>query len=169
MNKRNTPINRSFDLPALVGELESLDVTRRERARRTLAALGSSALPCLTEALQHPAEWVRWESATTLGMIASPASAEALTAALEDSSPAVRLAAAEALAEIGNPACPVVIDALKKHYESESIRQGAHRVLQALALRGKLSRIENEVYAGLHGLLSEQETRDLTGQVAASA
>lgn len=169
MDKRKNPENRSFDLPTLVGELESFDVTRRERARRTLAALGSNALPCLTEALQHPAEWVRWESATTLGMIASPASAEPLTAALEDPSPAVRLAAAEALAEIGNPACPVVIDALNKNYKSKSIRQGAHRVLQALALRGKLSRIEQEVYAGLHGLLSEQETRDLSGQVAAAA
>lgn len=169
MDKVNTPRKQSFDLPALVGELESLDVTRRERARRTLAALGSTALPCLIEALQHQAEWVRWEAATSLGMIASPESAPALTAALEDLSPAVRLAAAEALAEIGNPACPVVIDALNQKYESEPVRQGAHRVLQALALRGKLSRIENEVYAGLHGLMSEQETRDLTGQAATAA
>lgn len=169
MDKRNTSRKQSFDIPALVGELESLDVTRRERARRTLAALGSTALPCLTEALQHPAEWVRWEAATTLGMIASSDSASALTAVLEDPSPAVRQAAAESLAEIGNPACPVVIDALNKRYESETVRQGAHRVLQILALRGKLSRIENEVYTGLHGLLSEQETRDLTGQAATAA
>ena len=166
MTKGKDNYQRSFDLPTLIGELESLDVKRRERARLTLAALGRPALPCLTEALQHPTEWVRWEAATSLGMIASPDSATALTATLEDPSPSVRLAAAEALAEIGNPACPVLIETLSKRFDSESVRQGAHRVLQTLELRGKLSRLDYEVYTGLHGLLSEQEARDIVGQAA---
>ena len=101
--KKRKDFNQAFDLPTLIGELESLDLKRRERARRTLAALGNFSLPCLTEALSHPTEWVRWEAATSLGMIASPSSAQALTVALEDPSPAVRLAAAEALAEIRDP------------------------------------------------------------------
>jgi HEAT repeat protein len=66
MMDRTTNLSRSFDLAALMSELECLDVKRREKARRTLAALGSAALPELTQALSHPAEWVRWEAATSL-------------------------------------------------------------------------------------------------------
>jgi HEAT repeats/AAA+ lid domain len=157
-----TNLSRSFDPAVLVSELESLDVNQREKARRTLAALGSAALPELTQALNHPAEWVRWEAATSLALIADPSTAPALTAALQDSSPAVRLAAAEALTEIGLPACPGLIEALNQNFESETLREGAHRVLQALELRGKLARPERDVYAGLHGLLPEEDVRDLT-------
>jgi hypothetical protein len=155
---------RSFDLTTLVAELESLDVPRREKARRTLAALGNTASPCLVEALEHPAEWVRWEAATSLALIADPKTAPALSHALLDGSPAVRLAAAEALVEIGAPACPALIDSLNRHYESEVMREGAHRVLQTLAHRGKLSPAGREVYVGLHGLLPEIELRELAAQ-----
>jgi arylsulfatase A-like enzyme len=71
----------------------------------TLASEGDPAhLPKLIEALQDPQEPVRWWAAqgcTILGAKAAPAET-ALRHALEDSSGAVQVAAAEALAAIGN-------------------------------------------------------------------
>jgi len=139
MNLSSNSNNRSLDPAYLVKELESLDVKRREKARRTLAALGNPALPELTRALSNPTEWVRWEAAMSLTLLANPESISALIAALDDVSPAVRLAAIEALIAIGRPAVTPLVQAVKQKNDSPALRQGARRVLQTLKLRGKLT------------------------------
>jgi HEAT repeat protein len=138
-----------MDIPYLAAELACLDVHRRERARRLLAALGAAATPELIRALDDPLEWVRWEAATILGMTAECQAIPTLVTALKDSSPAVRLAAAEALIAIGKPATLELLTALADHPQSIELRQGARRVLGALARKGRLSPEAGQVYASL--------------------
>lgn len=139
MNLPASPKNRTINPSVLVKDLESLDVKQREKARRTLAALGNSALPELTKALANPTEWVRWEAAMSLALTANPESVPNLVVALEDSSPSVRLAAIEALTAIGRPAIPELVKAVKQKPNSSTLRQGARRVLRTLKMRGKLA------------------------------
>ena len=53
----------------------------------------------------------------------------ALVAALEDNDHGVRYAASSALAYIGEPAMPALLDALSQPDNSKALRDGAHRVL----------------------------------------
>lgn len=53
----------------------------------------------------------------------------ALVEALEDNDHGVRYAASSALATIGEPAMPVLLNALAQADNSKSLRDGAHRVL----------------------------------------
>ena len=87
---------------------------------REVAALWteeSEAVPELAEALGHEDESVRYWAATSLGNLGPDAegAAEALRQALNDASPVVRVAAARALARMGQPgeALPVLAEALR--------------------------------------------------------
>lgn len=53
----------------------------------------------------------------------------ALVAALEDDDHGVRSAASSALAYIGDPAMPALLDALASPDNSKALRDGAHRVI----------------------------------------
>jgi HEAT repeat protein len=87
----------------LIARLNSDDGDTRALALGDLAAQGAQATPALQQALQSPHARVRALAAEGLGMIADPAAADDLAAAVYDSDDKVRARAATALAHIGDP------------------------------------------------------------------
>lgn len=112
--------------------LESKDGAAREKARRSLVALGKPAVVPLTRALQNSRlDHVRWEAAKTLGAIGDPGAIPSLVKALEDSDPDVAWLAAEGLRKFKKAAwAPLLRVLLKRGSDSTSLRQGAHHVLR---------------------------------------
>jgi HEAT repeat protein len=129
MSKQTRP---RTDLESLLDTLESDDGATRQKARTKLVALGKTAVPRLTRALQHSGmNQVRWEAAKALGAIGDPGAIPALVKALEDSDPDVAWLAAEGLRKFKKGAWPPLLRVLLKHGpESTSLRQGAHHVLR---------------------------------------
>ena len=86
-----------------------------------LASSGVYALPELLKALRHPDAAVRYWGATGVGNIGREAvnAKEPMINALEDSSPSVRIAAARALAKLGDPkrALPTLQAELKSEHQ----------------------------------------------------
>lgn len=86
-----------------------------------LASSGVYALPELLQALRHPDAAVRYWGATGVGNIGKEAvnAKEPMINALEDSSPSVRIAAARALAKLGDPkrALPTLQAELKSEHQ----------------------------------------------------
>ena len=85
----------STSIAELIGRFESKDGSIRMHSREELVRRNESAVPNLIEALGHPSERVRWESAKTLRAICSPAAAAALVEALQDEVQAISWAAAD--------------------------------------------------------------------------
>lgn len=86
-----------------------------------LASTGVYALPELLQALRHPDAAVRYWGATGVGNIGKEAvnAKKPMINALEDSSPSVRIAAARALAKLGDPkrALPTLQAELKSEHQ----------------------------------------------------
>ena len=86
-----------------------------------LASSGVYALPELLQVLRHPDAAVRYWGATGVGNIGKEAvnAKEPIINALEDSSPSVRIAAARALAKLGDPkrALPTLQAELKSEHQ----------------------------------------------------
>lgn len=123
-------------VPALIDALASQDGVLCQNARAALVALGAAATPRLIEALERAGDRVRWEAAKALVEIGSPTAAAALVRALEDDNGAVRWVAAEGLIALGAEGLEPLLRALIERSDSPWLRQGAHRVLRALAVRG---------------------------------
>ena len=119
-------------LESLMDMLASKDGMIRQKARKSLVALGKPAVPSLTRTLQNSKEvHVRWEAAKTLGAIGDVRSIPALVSALEDSDQDVVWLAAEALRKFKKIAWPYLMRALvKSKPDSVLLRQGAHHVLR---------------------------------------
>jgi len=111
----------------------------RIKARQYLVAIGEPAVSPLVEALAHRNQWVRWETAKSLGQIDSPAAAQALVRALEDDMFDVRWLAAKGLLTVGRDALVPLLHALLERSDSELLREGAHHIFHDLA-RGALER-----------------------------
>jgi uncharacterized sulfatase len=128
--KESTPYDIAMDpqknpLPDLLAAAQSAN------------ALGPQRIPHLTRLLANPDSAIRWWGAlglVALGPQAAPAESE-LRRALEDSSPDVRIACAEALANLGHDqaALPVLIEALR--HESPFVRLAALNVLDRMGPR----------------------------------
>lgn len=117
----------------LMTTLASKDGLARQRAREFLIEVGKPAVPALMEALTSPNQQLRWEAAKALSEIGDPRSAPALVTASEDNDPGIRWMAAEGLIKIGRPGLAPLLEALVEHSNSVRLRQGAHRVVGALA------------------------------------
>lgn len=128
----------STSIAELIGRFESKDGSIRMHSREELVRRNESAVPNLIEALGHPSERVRWESAKTLRAICSPAAAAALVEALQDEVQAISWAAAEALVALGESAVRPLLLGLERHSSSVWFRHGAYHVLHTLARDGKL-------------------------------
>jgi HEAT repeats len=121
------------NVESLVGMLASKDGMVRQKARKSLVALGSPAVSSLAQALQtSELDQVRWEAAKALGAIGDSTSIPTLVRALEDSDGDVTWLAAEALRKFKKIAWPTLLQGLLKRNGNDSVllRQGAHHVLR---------------------------------------
>jgi HEAT repeat protein len=96
-------VTASASVAELVGRLGSPDFNARALALAELVEHGNAATAALVDMLDGPDAALRAQAARGLAEIADPASAAAMAAALEDSSPDVRGHAAHALVRMGDP------------------------------------------------------------------
>jgi HEAT repeat protein len=137
-------------IPELVRSLANRDATSREKARKSLVAIGRRAVPSLIPLLSHRKPHVRWEAAKTLCGIADPLSAFALVGALDDRNGDVRWLAAEGLVALGQDGLQPLLAAMLERVQSRWFREGAHHVCQTLAGKRKLGPILRPVLAALN-------------------
>jgi HEAT repeat protein len=129
MSKRK---QTGINLESLMDMLASEDGVMRQKARKSLVALGKPAVSSLTQALQNSkSDHLRWEAAKTLGAISDARAIPPLVKALQDSDRDVAWLAAEALRKFKKAAWPPLLRALvKSRSDSVTLRQGAHHVLR---------------------------------------
>jgi len=106
-------------VPALIACLDQQDVS--EAAANALVQIGKPAVPALIETLTNPSERVRIAACTALGQIRDASAAHALIACLDKRD--ISKVAANALVQIGKPAVPALIEALKS--ENDFVRRAA--------------------------------------------
>lgn len=97
-------------IPGFVGLLDDLDF--EDAAMAALVRIGRPAVPPLLEALKNKEWYVRMNAAETLGKIGDSSAIPALARAFIDRDQGVREAATEALAKMGSPAFPTLIECL---------------------------------------------------------
>lgn len=121
----------STNLEILLDQLASNDGMIRQRARKSIVAVGRPAVSSLVQKLQNSKmDQVRWEAAKALGEIRDIRSIAPLVRALEDSNHDVSWLAAEALKRFGKTAWRPLLRALIKNgADSVLLRQGAHHIL----------------------------------------
>jgi hypothetical protein len=131
-NAMNRQIRTNENLKLLIDTLASRDGMARQKARKSLVALGSPAVPCLLRTLRNSrVDQVRWEAAKALGALRDARAIPTLVRALEDPDPDVAWLAAEALQTFGKAAWPALLQALLRRGErSAALRQGVHHVLR---------------------------------------
>jgi len=125
------PTLTGTDLESLMKMLASKQGLIRQKARKSLVAIGNRAVPSLIEALGNSRlKQVRWEAAKTLGTIGDPRSILPLVKALEDDNADVAWLAAEALKQFKKAAWPLLLKPLLEHGEKSALLcQGVHHVL----------------------------------------
>ena len=110
-------------LPALRPLLADADPDRRWWAVRTLALIGGDDAGALLRAgLTDPDEATRCAAALGLGQLCATSAISALIARLTDPSGWVRDSAGDALAMIGDPALPALVEALDRGPDSVRVR-----------------------------------------------
>ena len=116
----------------LIDILKSENGANRQKARKSLIAMGRPAVSSLARALENSElDQVRWEAAKALGAIGDTRAIPRLVNALEDNNSDVAWLAAEALRQFKKAAWPPLLRQLIKNgSESALLRQGAHRVLR---------------------------------------
>ncbi len=112
-----------------VEALNDKDMRVRKEARKAIVASGGDGLMVIIDELQEGPFLVRWELAQILGELRLPAGIPVLIRALEDEEQDVRWVAAEALADMGRPALPALLEALRDRADSGYLRNGVHHVL----------------------------------------
>ena len=126
------PQPASTQLESWMRMLGSKDGLVRQKARKSLVAVGKPAVSALIKALQDSkVNQVRWEAAKALGALGDPRSIPALVEALEDRDSDVAWLAAEALIKFKKAAWPPLLQRLiKKGADSDAVRQGAHHIFR---------------------------------------
>ncbi len=124
----------------LLATLSSDNSKEREAARKALTRLGAAAVPPLVKLLgssgqENCGDHACWEAAKTLATIGDPAAVPALLVALEDANGGTRWLAAEGLIALGRPSVAPLLEALIRRSDSMWLREGAHHILRALAVR----------------------------------
>jgi len=120
------------NIGSLIDMLASEDGPTRQKARKSLVALGKPAVSPLNSTLKNSrADHVRWEAAKALGAIGDTRAIPQLVKALEDKDPDVAWLAAEALRKFKKVAWPPLLRMLiKSGSDSGSLRQVAHHVFR---------------------------------------
>ncbi len=119
-------------LESLMDMLTSKDGPTRQKARKSLEAMGRPAVSSLTQALQNSrVDHVRWEAAKALGAIGDTRAIPRLVKALEDRDPDVAWLAAEALRKFKRAAwLPLLRALIKSGSDAVLLRQGSHHVFR---------------------------------------
>lgn len=125
-------MKRSEGIEELIVTLRSKDGATRERARKSLVALGKPTVSSLIGLLSDKNEHMRWEACKALGSIRDPTTAGPLVDALRDRSVEIQWLAAEGLIALGRKSVIPLLKALEAHFDSLFLREGAHHVLHAL-------------------------------------
>jgi HEAT repeat protein len=146
-----------YMISLLIAKLAAKDGLERERARRSLVAIGSPAVADLIESLASPNKQVRWEAAKALADIADPAAADALVKALEDKVFDVRWLAAKGLINLGREGLVPLLQALIERSDSPWLRDAAHHVLHDLAV-GELEELLEPIMDSLEDAEAAIET-----------
>jgi HEAT repeat protein len=151
------------NIKLLMDILKSENGANRQKARKSLVALGKPAVPSLIRALQNSKlDQVRWEAAKALGAIGDTRAISPLVKVLEDSDPDVAWLAAEALRQFKKVAWPPLLRQLiKDGSESAVLRQGAHHVLRNQKENGF-----NDLLASLREDLESNTVQESTPVVA---
>jgi HEAT repeat protein len=118
--------------PPLVRALAHVDPKVHRAAGRALEELGKKAENAMIEALNHPRSHIRWHAARLLGMTGDLRALPMLADGLTDPDQSVRWASATSLAEIGEPAVPVLLDVIRTHEMDEQLRQILYHALHAM-------------------------------------
>ena len=118
---------------ALTAALASDDDEVHWAASQALKELKAAALPALIQALRAPKAHVRWHAACGLGDVGDVRAASNLAEAFFDDDFSVRGAAVEALAKLGAPAVPEILQRIARRVLSEEVCQAAYHALQQLA------------------------------------
>lgn len=111
----------------LVQILKDDDLGVRMAVGNALAKIGKPAVPTLTMVLTDSSNDVKKVAAETLGKIKDLESIEPLIQLLKDDDLGVRLTTVSSLQEVGEPAVPSLIEALKN--DNNNIRNGAATAL----------------------------------------
>ena len=167
MNKSTGTPNKDTQeaiINSLITELTCDDVSRCQKARKTLVSIGKPAVVPLVKALADKKEQVRWEAAKSLGQIADPTAITALLEILEDKDFDIRWLAAEGLIAIGKNGLVPLLETLIKRSDSVWFRNGAHHILSDLARKGFYS-ILRPVLVALEGPEPSIEV-PLAGEIA---
>ncbi len=125
-------IRAGKNIKMLMDTLKSENGANRQKARKSLVALGKPAVSSLTRALRNSKlDQVRREAVQALGAIGDPRAIPPLVSVLEDSDPDVAWLAADVLRKFKKEAWPPLLRALlKSGSESVSLRQGAHHIFR---------------------------------------
>jgi HEAT repeat protein len=145
------------NIESLMDKLASKDGMVRQKARKSLVALGKPAVSALNKALQHSAsDQVRWEAAKALGAINDARSIPTLIKALSDGNSDVTWLAAEALSKFKMTAWRPLLRALMKNKPNSGLLyRGAHHVLLDQKEDGFNDLLAALMEALEHGELSE--------------
>jgi HEAT repeat protein len=129
MNKQNWT---SLNIKSLMDLLANKDGSTRQKARKSLVALGKPAVPSLSRVLQNSKlDHLRWEAAKTLGSIDDTRAITSLVKALQDKNQDVRWLAAVALRKFKKAAWLQLLNALiKSKPDSVLLRKGTHHILR---------------------------------------
>ena len=151
------------NLESWIGLLASNDGMIRQRARKSLVALGKPAVSPLVQSLRNSKlDQVRWEAAKALGEICDAGSIITLVTALEDGNHDVAWVAANALRKLKKTAwLPVLRALLKRGTDSVLLRQGAHHVFRNQKEKGF-----NDLLAGLMKALKPSAAPEAASVVA---
>jgi HEAT repeat protein len=143
-------------IETLINNLGNADDDVRVKARRSLVAMGKTAVAPLAKGLENKKYLIRWEAAKALNEIGNPAAAPALVKALEDEEFDVRWIAAEGLIKMNINGVIPLLRALKERGDSTLLREGAHHVFHDLS-KGALKKILAPVLAVLEGIEPGEE------------
>jgi hypothetical protein len=155
------PPPRAFTLEDLRTTLANPAEMERSPATLQLAALGPSHLEVVAEALASRYPDVQLAAITALWSIGNEPCLALLRTALRDSSdthpPSVRVAAAEALADLRDPAALALMEQLVSPSEDDQIKRGLSKAIlihkRSLVDQPALSLLDDHVL--LHFLLSD--------------
>lgn len=133
-------LNRAECAAILVIGVAERDLDIHRASTHALESLGRKALPALAITLEHPDPHVRWHAARLLGAAGDPHAVHVLAGGLSDPDESVRWASASSLAALGKPAVPEIMEVIRTHDLTETLRQAVYHSLHAMpaACREKL-------------------------------
>ena len=128
----NSIAAEAAQMVGLVGELADTDGVARQRARRRLVSMGSTAVAPLASVIHSEQRHVSWEVAKALGEIGDEAAIPALVQSLNSPDGDVSWVAADSLVQFRRAALIPVLKGLLDHAGFAHFRIGAHHVLSRL-------------------------------------